>query len=146
MMREATPDELRLLVPILGIGIPVFFVVLWVVITTAIVAASGWGRLQRRFPAHDDAARLTLTRQTGTMGVSTLKQVLTLQACPLGLRVSMTPLIGPFKKPFEVPWGEIAVSEATPFHGPRVMLRLGDTGSLAILASSWEQLSARQIA
>ncbi len=145
-MRTATPEEMGLLVRILGIGIPSFFVFLWLTITSAIVAASGWGRLSRRFPARDDAPHLTLTRQTGKLGAAMFKSLLRLEACPLGLRVGMTRLIGPFHRSFEVPWGEIAAEPTTPFHVPRVLLRFGtpEAGTLAIPETAWQQLSARK--
>ncbi len=145
-MRPATPEEVRLLVPILGLGIPTFFVFLWLVITSAIVGASGWGRLQKRFPARDDAPYLTLTRQTGSLGLSTFKSVLRLDACPLGLRVGMTRLIGPFHRSFEVPWGEISAEPGSFFHVERVRLHLGmpEAGTLSIPAAAWQQLSARK--
>lgn len=145
-MREASPEEVQLLVKILGIGIPAFFVLLWLIVTSVIVAVSGWGRLSRRFPARDDSPHLSLTGQTGALGASLFKKLLRLEACPLGLRVGMSRLIGPFHRSFEIPWGEISVEPTTPFHVPRVLLRFGtpEAGTLAIPETAWQQLSAHK--
>jgi len=142
--REAMPDEIKLLICILAIGLPTLFVLLWLVITTAVVATSGWTRLQKRFPARDDVALLTVTRQNGKMGTASLRGALKLEACPLGLRVGMTRLIGPFHRSFEVPWNEITVEPGQPYHGVRVLLRFGkpEVGTLTVLETVWQQLSA----
>ena len=122
-----------------------FFVALWLLITTLLGGLSGWSGLARRYPDRDETPRVELTGQSGAMGMGVqLRGVLTLAACPSGLRVVIWRALAPFGKPFFVPWDEI---DARPKRALLVeLMRLGfgtpEAGALTISARSWERLSS----
>jgi hypothetical protein len=92
------------------IAFPVFFVGLWLVVTTILGALSGWYALMRRYPDRAETPLLTLRYQSGSMGLMvSYGGLLTLSACPSGLRVGMNRLFGPFWRNFFVPWTEIRI-------------------------------------
>jgi hypothetical protein len=128
----------------LAVAILLFFVALWLLITTLLAGLSGWLGLARRFPDRVEVPRIALKGQSGAMGMGVqLRGILTLSACPSGLRVAIWRAFAPFSKPFFVPWDEI---EARPKGGLFVdLMRLGfgqpEAGAMTITTRTWQRLS-----
>jgi len=129
----------------LVIVFPLAFVLFWVLVTAMLGAVTGWYKLQRHFPTGTERPLVTLRMRSGAMGVGVgLHCLLTLRACPMGLRISILRMFGPFQRPFEVPWNQIRVEPAKAFFQPLVRLRLGtpEIGRLTIDARSWRRLAS----
>ena len=123
---------------------PFAFVALWLFITTMLGTLSGWFTLQSQFPRGDEAPLVTFRRLSGSMGLGVnLNGILTLSACPSGLRIGIWRIFGPFQRPFLVPWAEISPESKTRFFMPMARLGLGapEIGKLTIDAGIWQKLS-----
>lgn len=129
----------------LAAGILLFFVALWLLITTLLGGLSGWSALSHRFPDRTETPRVQLRGQSAAMGMGVqLRGILTFSACPSGLRVGIARVFAPFSKPFFVPWSEI---DAHPRGGIFVdMIRLGlgnpEAGAMTVAARTWQRLSS----
>jgi len=127
-------------------ALPVFFVGMWLLITTLIGFMSGWFGLQQWYA--DDGSEeplLKLRGQSGRMGFGVqLNNCLTLSACGSGLGISIWRIFSPFQKPLKVPWSEIEAEPSSSFFMPMVKLHLGkpSNGTLKISAQSWHKLVA----
>ena len=123
---------------------PFAFVGMWLFITTMLGVLSGWFALQSQFPRGDEAPLVTFRRLSGSMGLGVnLNGILTLSACPSGLRIAIWRAFGPFQRPFLVPWAEISPESKTRFFMPMARLGLGapEIGKLTIDAGIWQKLS-----
>ena len=124
---------------------PFFFIAMWLAVTAMIGLLSGWFTLQNRYPNNDEPALLTLRSQSGMMGKRAgMNGILTLSACPSGLRIGIWRVFGLFQRPFLVPWDEITADPKSFFFVPMARLGFGhpEIGSLTIDAGSWQSLSA----
>jgi hypothetical protein len=122
----------------------VSFCLMWLAVTTGLSVLSGWFRLMLRFPNRDEAALLQIRMIGGRMGMGvSLRGILTLSACPSGLRVGMLRLFGPFCRDFFVPWESIAVTRETSVFSLGVKLNFGNPviGTLCIDPDVATQLS-----
>jgi hypothetical protein len=122
----------------------VSFCLMWLVVTTGLSVLSGWFRLMLKFPNRDEAALQQIRMIGGTMGLGVgLRGILTLSACPSGLRVGMLRLFGPFCRDFFVPWESIAVTREASVFSPGVKLHFGNpvVGTLCIDPDVATQLS-----
>ncbi len=143
---------------LLPIGFTVCFVGMWLLVTTILALASGWFRLAKVYPDRTEEPILRLRGRSGLMGPGiNLGGVLRLSVCPSGLRLGISPLLGPFSKDFLVPWGDISVSRRKAlfwriarlqFGMPRVgvlTLRAGIVDTLAEAAGKrWPEIAAAQ--
>lgn len=122
---------------------PVFFIGLWLFISTALSALSGWYSLMTRYPNRNEAAMLKLRWQSGAMGMGIgMRSLLTLSVCPSGLRVGMLRLFGPFSRDFFVPWEGVFVSRCDSWLiGNRAKIIFGSTGSLTVMANVADRLA-----
>jgi hypothetical protein len=77
---------------------PLYFLIafplLWFVVTMILSFLSGWFGLMERYPDHDETPVVTLTNQSGSMGLVSMRGVLKLSVCPSGLRCSQRSPIG----------------------------------------------------
>ena len=124
---------------------PFFFIGVLLAVTAMIGLLSGWFTLQNHFPNKDEPALLTLRSQSGMMGARAgMNGILTLSACPSGLRIGIWRIFGPFQRTFLVPWDEITAEPKTFFFVPMARLGFGhpEIGNLTIDAGSWQSLSA----
>jgi hypothetical protein len=124
---------------------PFLFVAMWLIVTTMLGAMSGWFALQSQFPRDTETPLVTFRRLSGYMGLgANLNGILTLSACPSGLRIAIWRVFGPFQRPFLVPWTEISAERKTRLFMPMAQLRLGapEVGKLTIDAGIWQKLSA----
>jgi len=121
-----------------------FFIGGWLLVTTFLAVLSGWFFLMRRYPDLREAPILKLGWQSGRMGLGVhMNGVLTLSACPSGLRVGMLRIFGVFCRDFFVPWEEVFVNRTESFWlmGPQAKLTFGSTGTLTVLAAVADQLA-----
>ena len=124
---------------------PIGFAMLWVLVTTLLGFASGWFRLQDRFlDSGTEPALLKLGFRSGALGWVNLNNALTLSACRSGLRIGMWKALGPFQRPFLVPWAQPRAGPVRRLVVSRVQLSLGTpaVGRLEIGTRDWEQLQA----
>jgi hypothetical protein len=113
----------------------VYFLLMWLAVTTFLSVMSGWFRLMGKFPDPGEAPLLQIKRTSGTMGPGvSLRSILTLSVCPSGLQVRMMRLFGPFCRDFFVPWKSIAITRETSLFSPVVKLHFGNPvlGALSI--------------
>src|SRR3989344_6723645 len=118
-----------------GLGLLAFFVFVWLVVTSILSLLSGWFLLMRRFPDHPtEKSLITLKGQSGTMGIGvSMNRVLRISATPMGLRIGIPKMCGPFCRDFLVPWSAIHVSRKRSFLWPCAELTFGlDNGRLKI--------------
>lgn len=122
---------------------PLFFVVIWLLVTTIVGVTSGWFGLQQWYADdRSDEPLLKLKRQSGVMGGLAINNALILAACHSGLSVRMSRILAPFQRPLLVPWSEIEAEPSRSFFTPMVKLSLGkpSNGTLKIPAHSWARL------
>jgi hypothetical protein len=127
-----------------AIGFPLFFVGMWLIVTTILAWLSGWFRLMREFPDQPAEPLLRLRGQSGKMGWGVgMRGILILGVCPIGLRVGMMRIFGPFCRDFFVPWEGIAVIRKTSLIWPVAELQLGDPviGTLSIPAHTADKMA-----
>ncbi|HEY2661637.1 MAG TPA: hypothetical protein VGI79_18095 [Caulobacteraceae bacterium] len=127
---------------------PVFFLAMWLGVTTVLGVMSGWFALMSAFPDNDEKTSFKLTQLSGSMGLSVhMNGILTLSVCPCGLRVSIWRLFGPFSQNFMVPWNQITVERRTRFFVPRADLMFGQLslGHLEIPAHVADRLARRSV-
>lgn len=127
---------------------PVFFIGMWVAITSILGAVSGWYALMERYPAREEAPLLTLKNQSGSMRGVKLNGVLTLSVSQSGLRVGMIRvfgirLFGLFQRDFLVPWHELTVVRKDGFFGSVARIEFGKPaqGNLTVSADIVDRLA-----
>jgi hypothetical protein len=116
---------------------PLFFVSLWLAVTTVLAVLSGWFRLMARFPNQTVEPLLRIRGQSGSMGLGvSMRGILALSVCPSGLRVGIMRVFGPFCRDFLVPWEAIRVTRKNVLFWPVAKLQFGypAIGSLTIPA------------
>jgi hypothetical protein len=117
-----TPEQARWFATVF----PVFFVALWVFITSVIGVASGWYQMMTAYPDRPEAPIQRFSWQSGSMGARvSLQGILRVDVCASGLRFGMMRIFGPFCRDFFVPWGEIAVTPRQMFLVKAVELQFG---------------------
>jgi hypothetical protein len=87
-----------------------FFVLLWLAVTTILGFISGWFVLMKIYPDRSENALRTFARQSGHMGRVSMRSILNLSVCPSGLRLGMMRIFGLFCRDFFVPWNAISVT------------------------------------
>jgi hypothetical protein len=102
------------------------FVAFWVMFTTLLAFLSGWFKLVDQYPDQAEKPMLRLRWQSGTLGRGAMRSVLTLSACPSGLRVGMSWFMGPLCRPFFVPWEHLAIVRENTLLGPIAKLQFGN--------------------
>ena len=125
------------------LGFSVFFAGLWFFIVTLIGLTSGWYGLLKRYPDSGETALKTLQYQTGRVGAARYNNILTLAACPGGLRVRVPKIFSPRGQNILVPWSELSTTRATLLFGiETVIVTFGGSGKLQIYAKTAEELAA----
>lgn len=105
---------------------PLFFVSLWLAVTTVLAVLSGWFRLMAKFPNQTVEPLLRIRGQSGSMGFGVSMQgILTFSVCPSGLRVGIMRVFGPFCRDFLVPWEALRVIRKSSLFGPVARLQFG---------------------
>ena len=104
---------------------PVFFVTLWLLVTTLLGLFSGWYLLMRKYPNREEEPLLQLKWQSGMMGLVGMSRILNIAVCPSGLRIGMMRIFGLFCRDFFVPWQDIAVVRKDRFFWQTAELHFG---------------------
>jgi hypothetical protein len=146
-MESEAPAWLWFLVPVLFVT---FFSALWLGVTSLLGLLSGWYRLQKAFPDRIEQQPLAQLRgQTGMMGGLALmpvnfKHCLRLDICPTGLRVAVFKLLGPFQRPFFVPWSSITAERGRFLFGTYYRLNFGTppVGALSLHTGVVQKIAA----
>jgi hypothetical protein len=122
---------------------PVFFIALWLAVTSLLAVLSGWFSLMTRYPNRNETPILKLRWQSGAMGMGVnYNGLLTLSVCPSGIRIGMFRLFGPFCRDFFVPWEEVFVDRTESWlFGKRAKIVFGSTGSLTVFAAVIDRLA-----
>ena len=122
---------------------PLFFIALWLAVTTVLAVLSGWFSLMTRYPNRNETPILKLRWQSGAMGMGVnYNGLLTLSVCPSGLRIGMFRIFGPFCRDFFVPWEEEFVDRTESWlFGKRAKIILGSTGRLTVFAAVADRLA-----
>lgn len=116
----------------------IVFPLFWLLVTSLLGALSGWFDLQKRFPDRIEPARERLFGLSAIMGLGiNLGFALNLDVCPTGLRFSLLRILGPFQRPFFVPWDEIVAERRDMLFVKAVRLSLGRTRPGHIRISAW---------
>lgn len=129
---------------LLAIGIPVFFVGMWIGVTSLMGALSGWYRLAQQYPNRDERPLLQLNWQSGVMGsIVNLRGALKVGACNSGLRFGIVRLLGPFSHDFFVPWSQIKITRQQWMFGSMAELEFGHPpiGKIVIYSSTADRLA-----
>jgi hypothetical protein len=127
----------------------IFFAGIWLAVTSVIGLTSGWFRLQRAFPDRIEEQPIErLQFQSGVMGgalPANFGSCLTLDVCPTGLRVRVLRLLGPFLRPFFVPWASIATRRRRILFREFCEFGFGEprVGSLLLPLRTAERIAAR---
>lgn len=122
---------------------PIFFIGMWLAVSTVLGLMSGWFSLQRQYAPGNEPALLTLRGRSGSMGMGVgLKGIITLRACRSGLRISIWKVFAPFQRPILIPWGDIHATASRSLFTPATKLSFGmpERGRLKIDARSWQRL------
>ena len=141
------PSVEEIMLPIkqnLAVFFPLFFVALWLAVTTILALLSGWFRLMAEYPDQSIEPILRLRGQSGSMGLGvSMRGILILSACPTGLRVGLMRVFGPFCSDFFVPWESIAVIRKTILFRPLAKLQFGNpvVGTLTISAHAADRIA-----
>jgi hypothetical protein len=128
----------------IAVFFPLYFVALWLTVTTILAVLSGWFWLMAKFPNQAMEPILRVSWQSGSMGPGvSMRGILTLDVCPSGLRVGIMRVFGPFCRDFFVPWDHISVTRKTVLFWPVAKLQFGNpaTGSLTISARVADRLA-----
>ena len=113
-----------LLIPV---GMVLFFILLWLLVTTILALAAGWFSLAKAYPDRPEEPIALFSGQSGLMGPGiNFRGVLRLGVCPSGLRLGMLRLLGPFSRDFLVPWSDISVSRGKTLFWPVARLQFGN--------------------
>jgi hypothetical protein len=100
-------------------------VALWVMLTALMTYSSGWLALVHQYPDQAERPMLRIRWQSGTLAGGKTRGVLKLSACPSGLRIGMSFFMGPFCRPFFVPWEHLTIVRENTFLGPTAKLQFG---------------------
>lgn len=120
---------------------PIFFIGVWLLVTTIFGFISGWYSLAQYYPDRpNELPVVKFSNQSGYIGsisiLGSMRGVLKLSACRSGLRVGIMRIFGPFCKDFFVPWNEIKIKRKDFFSMKYAELSFGvGTGTLGIETS-----------
>jgi hypothetical protein len=133
-MMNAAPNPLYFLIA---------FPLLWFAVTLILSVLSGWFRLMERYPNRDEIPLLTLTNQSGSLGIVSMRNILKLSVCASGLRIGIMRIFGPFCRDFLVPWDEITVTRGDRYLWKFAKLSFGQpaSGSLKLFAEVADRLA-----
>jgi hypothetical protein len=122
---------------------PLFFLVMWITVTTLLGVLSGWFVLMRTYPNREEACLQSLSWQSGSMNLVGMRSVLKLSPCSSGLRLGIVRLFGPFCRDFLVPWDEISVVRKDRFFAKIVQISFGRPaiGKLTVSADVADRLA-----
>lgn len=115
-----------MMTPYLPFLFPVFFVFMWLIVTTLLGFITGWYTLMKRYPDCAEKALLEIKGQSGFVGPGVgMQRVLNVSVCPSGLRVGIMRIFGPFCQDFFVPWQDISIERKNTYFLMTAVLSFG---------------------
>jgi hypothetical protein len=126
---------------------PLYFVfgfpIVWFAATLLLSMLSGWFALMERYPDQAEDALAVLTNQSGSVGVVSMRGILTLGVCRSGLRIGIMRIFGPFCRNFFVPWTEITITRGDRFFWTFATLTFGhpSVGKLTVFAHTADRMA-----
>jgi hypothetical protein len=122
----------------------VSFVLIWSLVSVIISLVGGWWRLAEHYRAAAPFGGQRWSWQTGWMGWSRYRGVLTVGADTTGLSLEVMPLFRLMHPPLFIPWGDIAAEERTVFIFPVVTLQLAQAPEVkvSLLRGTWDKVQA----
>jgi hypothetical protein len=123
---------------------PVFFIAMWLIVTSILGVLSGWYLLMQKYPDRKEDELLRLKYQSGLMGLWVgMRGILNIGVCPSGLRIGIMRIFGIFCRDFFVPWEEIRVERKNQFFWQRAELQFGNpvVGRLSISSHVADRLA-----
>jgi hypothetical protein len=120
-----------------------FFVLLWLAVTTILGFISGWFVLMKSYPDRSENPLRSFARQSGYMGLVSMRSILNLSVCPSGLRLGMMRIFGVFCRDFFVPWNAISVTRKDRVFWKEAKISFGQPalGTLTIPAEVADRLA-----
>jgi hypothetical protein len=89
------------------IGFPLVFIPLWCGIVFMLSRISGWSAIAARFPGSPNPTGTRFDGVTGTVGIISYRNVMTVHIAPDGLHVVPWKVFTIGHAPIFIPWGEI---------------------------------------
>jgi hypothetical protein len=122
---------------------PLFFVLMWLSVTTLLGVLSGWFVLMRHYPDRVETPVHTFSGQSGSMNRVSMRSILKLSVCPSGLRVGIMRVFGPFCRDLFVPWNEMIVVREEKFFMRVARITIGQPiiGQLTIPAEVADRIA-----
>ncbi len=119
------------------------FPLLWFAVTVILSFLSGWFGLIDRYPDRNETPVVTLSNQSGSLGLVSMRGVLKLGVCPSGLRIGIMRIFGPFCRDFLVPWNEITVTRSDRVLWKVAKLSFGqpENGNLKVFADVADRIA-----
>ncbi len=111
MQEPANALWLLLMFPLICILFIVFFITLWNFVVFLIAVIGGWLRLAQHYRAQADFEGTKWPMQSGYMGLSRYRGVLTIGANSQGLYLAVFPLFRIAHPPLFIPWSDITTTE-----------------------------------
>jgi hypothetical protein len=103
----AQTDAPPWLVPAIIIGFPLVFIPMWCGIVFTLSRVSGWSAIAARFPGSLNPPGTSFDGLTGTVGIISYRNALTVHFAPEGLHVMPWKIFRIGHAPVFIPWGEI---------------------------------------
>lgn len=104
MPNDTTPPWL---LPAILIGFPLVFVPFWCFVCWLLSQMGGWGRIAARFPGSPNPDGPTFSMQSGRVGMTNYRSVLTIRPAPDGLHLAIMAIFRVGHPPLFIPWHEI---------------------------------------
>jgi hypothetical protein len=122
---------------------PLFFALMWLLVTTLLGALSGWYALMRNYPDRPETPLQIFAGQSGSMNLVSMRSILKLSVCPSGLRLGIMRIFGPFCRDLFVPWNEMSVVRKERFFMKVAQITIGQPviGKLTIPAEVADRIA-----
>lgn len=95
------------LLPAILVGFPIVFVPFWCFVCWLLSQMGGWGRIAERFPGTTPPDGPKFSLQSGHVGMTNYRSVLTIRPMAEGLHLSIMAIFRVGHPPLFIPWHEI---------------------------------------
>jgi hypothetical protein len=131
-------------IPLLLVLFVVSFAALWSLVLLLISAIGGWSRLAGSYRATEPFTGQRWSWQSGGLGWSRYRGVLTIGADPTGLYLDVMVLFRIAHPALLIPWSDITAEERTMFLLPVMALQFTQVPgvTLALYRGTWEKVLA----
>lgn len=97
------------------IGFPLVFIPMWCGVCFLLSQIGGWRRLAERFADPSPPRGTLYSGQTGRVGVTNYRSILTIHTSPAGLHLAVMKLFRVGHPPILIPWAEIRGAKRSRF-------------------------------